>query len=171
MILFLGSELMFFAALFASYFTLRSQSPAWPPRGTILDLPEATAFTAILIASSGAMERGLRRVARGDVPRMRRWIRIALVLGVVFLAGQAYGYLRANFHIGTGAFGSTFYALTGFHALHVLGGLLVMLVVLRRSAAGAYSSDRHEGVAAAAYYWHFVDVVWLALFATIYLVT
>jgi cytochrome c oxidase subunit 3 len=169
-VLFLGSELMFFSALFAMYFTLRGQATAWPPPGTNLDLLEPTIFTAVLIASSGTMQAAVRRIRDGDAAGMRRWIWLTLLLGVVFLAGQAHGYARANFQIATNAYGSAYYTMTGFHALHVFAGLVLMLVVLGRAAAGAYSRDEHAGVEVAAYYWHFVDVVWIGLYTTIFLI-
>jgi cytochrome c oxidase subunit III len=169
-VLFLGSELMFFSALFAMYFTLRGQATAWPPPGTNLDLLEPTIFTAVLVASSGTMQAAVRRIRDGDATGMRRWIWLTLLLGVVFLAGQAHGYARANFQIATNAYGSAYYTMTGFHALHVFAGLVLMLVVLGRAAAGAYSRDEHAGVEVAAYYWHFVDVVWIGLYTTIFLI-
>ncbi|HXF71016.1 MAG TPA: heme-copper oxidase subunit III [Actinomycetota bacterium] len=170
MVLFLGSELLFFGALFAAYFVLRAAAPRWPPPGVELGLLEPAAFTAILVASSGTMQLAVARVERGDVAGMVRWVWVTVALGVVFLAGQALGYARATFDIASGPYGSAFYAMTGFHALHVLAGLLLMLVVLGRAAAGAYRGGEAAGVEAVAYYWHFVDVVWIGLFSTIYLV-
>jgi cytochrome c oxidase subunit 3 len=169
-VLFLGSELMFFSALFAMYFTLRGRSAAWPPPGTNLDLLEPTIFTAVLVASSGTMQAAVRRIRDGDRVGMRRWIWLTMFLGVVFLAGQAHGYAKANFQISTSAYGSAYYTMTGFHALHVLAGLILMLVILGRAAAGAYSRQDHAGVEVAAYYWHFVDVVWIGLYTTIFLI-
>lgn len=170
LVLFLGSELMFFGALFAMYFTLRGRASAWPPLGTNLDLLEPSIFTSILVASSLSVQRAVSAIRRGRARAMRRWIWLTMLLGVAFLAGQARGYARVHFTIGSSAYGSAFFAMTGFHALHVLVGLLVMAVVLGRASAGAYSVDDHAPVEAAAYYWHFVDVVWLGLYATIFLV-
>jgi cytochrome c oxidase subunit 3 len=170
MVLFLGSELMFFAALFAMYFTLRAQSTAWPPRGVELDLPTAAVFTTFLVLSSGTMQLAIRSIREDSRPRMKRWIWVTSLLGAVFLAGQGYGYATLNFDVSSGAYGSAFYTMTGFHALHVLAGLVLMLVALGRAAAGAYSSQEHGGLEAIAYYWHFVDVVWIGLFSTIYLI-
>ena len=169
-VLFLGSELMFFAALFAMYFTLRSQGSAWPPPGTNLDLLEPSIFTAILVSSSGTMQMAVRSIRAGDRRGMRRWILITMLLGIVFLGGQAHGYAKANFNIGSSAYGSAFYTMTGFHALHVFAGLILMLVLLGRAAAGAYSVEDHAGVEVVAYYWHFVDVVWVGLYSAIYLI-
>jgi cytochrome c oxidase subunit III len=170
MVLFLGSELMFFAALFAMYFTLKGQASRWPPAGANVDLLEPAVFTAILVASSFTMQRGVRRIRAGDRTGMRRWTWITIVLGVIFLAGQVHGYAKATFTISSNAYGSAFYAMTGLHALHVFAGLLILLVVLGRAAQGAYSMDDHAGVEVAAYYWHFVEVVWIALFLTIFVI-
>jgi cytochrome c oxidase subunit 3 len=170
MVLFLGSELMFFGALFATYFVLRAAARSWPPPSVRLDLPEPAAFTAVLVASSGTMQAAVARIGRGDVGGLVRWVWVTAALGAVFLAGQGLGYARATFDIASGPYGSAFYAMTGFHALHVLAGLLLLLVVVGRAGAGASSREEHAGVEAVAYYWHFVDVVWIGLFSAIYLV-
>lgn len=170
MTLFLGSELMFFAALFAMYFTLRAQSKVWPPTGTELDLIGPTIFTALLVLSSGTMQAAIRSIRLGDRTRMRRWVWLTIALGVAFLVGQGADYSSRNFQISSNAYGSAFFTMTGFHALHVLAGLVLLLVVQGRLAAGAYSRDDHGGAEAVAYYWHFVDVVWLGLYATVFLI-
>jgi cytochrome c oxidase subunit III len=167
-IIFLGSELMFFAAMFGMYFTLRADNAAWPPRGTELDLLEPAVATTILVASSFTMQLAVRRMAQGEPASMKRWIWITFVMGSGFLALQAHGYAKATFQIDTSAYGSAFYAMTGFHALHVAAGLAAMLVVLGRAAAGAYTPQEHAGLEAATYYWHFVDVVWVFLFLVIF---
>jgi cytochrome c oxidase subunit 3 len=168
--IFLGSELMFFAALFGTYFTLRAQAPVWPPPGIeSLPLLRPTIFTAVLLASSFTMQTAERRIRRGDAASMKRWIWLTFAMGAVFLTGQFWDYLAATFGIETNAYGSAFYTLTGFHAMHVVGGLLTMLVVLGRAATGAYDATEHAAVEAATYYWHFVDVVWICLYAVLFL--
>jgi cytochrome c oxidase subunit 3 len=171
MILFLASELMFFGALFAMYFTLKGINGAnWPPPATNLELLQPTIFTLVLVASSGTMQMAVHRIRSGDRAGMARWVWLTILLGLVFLAGQGLDYARVNFQISSSAYGSAFFTMTGFHALHVFVGLLVMLVILGRAAAGAYSADEHAGVEVASYYWHFVDVVWIGLYATIFLI-
>jgi cytochrome c oxidase subunit 3 len=133
MVLFLASELMFFGALFAMYFTLKGQASRWPPAGTNVDLLEPAVFTAILVASSFTMQQGVQRIRGSDRAGMRRWTWITTFLGVVFLAGQAHGYAKATFAISSNAYGSAFYAMTGLHALHVFAGLLLLLVVPGRA--------------------------------------
>ncbi len=169
MVLFLGSELMFFAALFAMYFTLRAQAPEWPPAGVDLDPWPPALFTSLLVISSGTMQLAVRCIKAGDGAGMRAWIYVTGLLALAFLGGQVREWATAGFEISSSAYGSAFFTMTGFHALHVAGGLILMIVVLGRAAAGAYSSGEHTGVEVATYYWHFVDVVWIAMFSTIFL--
>jgi len=167
--IFLGSELMFFASLFGMYFTLRAQTAVWPPRDIDLGLLRPTIFTLVLLSSSFTMQTADRRIKKGDAAGMKRWIWLTFVLGVVFLCGQFWDYFHANFDIATNAYGSAFVTMTGFHAMHVIAGLLVMLVVLGRAATNAYDAENHAAVEAATYYWHFVDVVWIALYSVLFL--
>ncbi len=170
MVAFLASELMFFGALFAAYFTLRGESAAWPPRGATLDVLEPAIATALLVLSSGTMQLAVRRARSGDVDGMRRWVIVTLPLGTIFVGSQVRTWFAANFTVSSNAYGTMFYGMTGFHALHVVAGLLLMLVVLGRAAQGAYRDGATGSIEAVTYYWHFVDAVWIALFATIYLV-
>jgi len=169
-VLFLGSELMFFASLFGMYFTLRARSAGlFPPPDIKVDSTRLL-FTSILVASSGTMQMAVHRIRQGNVASMQRWIWLTLMMGAVFLGGQAHEWLSLPFQISTDAYGSAFYTMTGFHGLHVFAGLMVMLVVLGRAAAGAYSAEEHAGIEVAAYYWHFVDVVWIGLFSTLFII-
>ncbi|HXJ65788.1 MAG TPA: cytochrome c oxidase subunit 3 [Actinomycetota bacterium] len=168
-VLFLGSELMFFASLFGMYFTLRAQNRLWTPQEVVVDTYRV-AFTLALVASSFTMQHAVTRLKRGDRAGMRRWIWITILLGVVFLGGQINEWIDLPFRIHTDAYGSAFYTMTGFHGLHVLAGLLLMLVILGRAAKGAYTPDEHAGVEVATYYWHFVDVVWIALFVVLFVI-
>ncbi len=167
-VIFLGSELMFFAALFGMYFTLRGEAAQWPPAGIELEFAKPFIFTCILVASSFTMQMAVIRVRQGNRPAMRRWIWLTFAMGWTFLAGQFWDYFGFDFTIGTNAYGSAFYTMTGFHALHVFAGLVAMLVVLGRAATGAMTKDDHAGLEVVAYYWHFVDVVWIALFAVLF---
>jgi cytochrome c oxidase subunit 3 len=110
------------------------------------------------------------RLKRGDLAGMRRWIWLTFAMGVTFLGGQIYEWTTLPFRIHTDAYGSAFYSMTGFHGLHVFAGLMLMLVILGRAARGAYSPGEHAGVEVATYYWHFVDVVWIALFVVLFVV-
>ena len=168
--IFLGSELMFFGSLFATYFTLRADARVWPPPDIELaPLWRATLFTLVLVASSFTMQAADRAIKRGNVTAMRRWIWLTCAMGVIFRCGQFWDYFTANFGIETNAYGSAFYTMTGFHSVHVIAGLVVMLIVLGRSARHVYDEHEHAAVEAATYYWHFVDVVWVGLFSVLFL--
>ena len=167
---FLSSELMFFGGLFAAYFTLRAVSAVWPPADVRLEVVEPAIATILLVISSFTMQHALTRARAGDLDGMRRWVGITAVLGVLFLSSQVRTWLAADFGVSSNAYGTMFYGMTGFHALHVAAGIVLMVVVLGRAAQGAYRDGRLSGLEAVTYYWHFVDVVWIALFATIYLI-
>ena len=180
MILFIASEVMFFAGLFAAYFNVRLSAAHWPPlvneaehEAFNLHVPEhlivAGTLTAILVLSSVTMQLAVWAIRRGDHRAFLRATAVTLVLGVVFLVGQVWDYTVLEFGITDSAFGSTFYTLTGFHGAHVLGGAIMLSVILYRGLAGQFSARHHDAVEATSLYWHFVDVVWIALFSTLYL--
>jgi len=171
MLLFIASEVMFFGGLFAAYFNARAaHAGAWhPPEGGELDMPLAAVLTAILVSSSFTMQFGVAAIRRGDQRGLRMWVGLTLVLGVLFLLGQLYDYSRLGFGIGDGIFGTTFYTLTGFHGAHVFGGAVGLTIMLARALQGQFSTANHVAVEAVSIYWHFVDVVWIALFTTIYI--
>jgi cytochrome c oxidase subunit 3 len=173
MVLFIASEVMFFGGLFGAYFTIRGGSAEWPPPGNPeLDAVYAGVITAILVSSSFTMQFGVLAVRRGDNRALVRWLIVTLVLGTMFLVGQGYEYsnlISEGMTLRSGVFGSTFYTLTGFHGAHVTGGALFMLIVLLRAGGGQFTSERHDSVEMCSYYWHFVDVVWIGLYSTIYL--
>ena len=169
MVLFIASEVMFFGGLFAAYFNIRAQAPEWPPPG--LHELHATLpgiFTILLVASSVTMQMGIFAIRRGNVRALTRWTAVTIALGVVFLCGQIYDYSTLDFTIRDGVFGSTFYTLTGFHGAHVFGGVMYLVIVLIRTMSGQFSARHHAAVEGASMYWHFVDVVWIALFFTLY---
>ncbi|MEO6295385.1 MAG: cytochrome c oxidase subunit 3 [Candidatus Limnocylindria bacterium] len=172
MLLFIASEVMFFAGLFATYFNARATSPGeWgPPAGAHeLDLPLAAVLTAILVASSFTMQFGVWAIRRGDIGKLKLWTAMTLGLGVLFLTGQLYDYSVLGFGIGDGVFGTVFYTLTGFHGAHVFGGAVGLTIVLARALRGQFSARNHVAVEAVSMYWHFVDVVWIGVFSIIYL--
>ena len=172
MLLFIASEVMFFGGLFATYFNARaSHAGTWgPPEGAHeLDLPLAAVLTAILVASSFTMQFGVWAIRRGDTGKLKMWTGITLALGVLFLVGQLYDYSQLGFGIADGVFGTVFYTLTGFHGAHVFGGAVGLTIVLARALRGQFSARNHVAVEAVSMYWHFVDVVWIGVFSTIYL--
>jgi cytochrome c oxidase subunit III len=172
MLLFIASEVMFFGGLFATYFNARASAtgPWGPPEGAhALDLPLAAVLTAILVSSSFTMQFGVWAIRRGDTGKLRMWTAITLGLGILFLAGQLYDYSTLGFGIADGVFGTVFYTLTGFHGAHVFGGVVGLTIVLARALRGQFSARNHVAVEAVSMYWHFVDVVWIGVFSTIYL--
>lgn len=168
-LLFIASEAMFFAGLFGAYFNVRTREAVWPPEGIELDYPIALIITAILLTSSVTMQLAVKAIKAGDHRRMMRFLVVTFALGAIFLAGQLIDYTTLNFGIGTGVYGALFYTLTGFHGAHVTGGLIAIFVLLLRGAAGQFSARHHAMVEGVSAYWHFVDVIWVLLFSTIYL--
>ena len=174
-IVWLSSELMFFSALFAMYFTIRSVQGAevWAEATHVLNVPYALVFTLILVASSVTCQLGVFAAERGDVYGLRRWFVITLVMGAIFVGGQINEYRELVTHedttIASSPYGSVFYLTTGFHGLHVIGGLFAFVIVLMRSTIGRFSPEKATSAIVTSYYWHFVDVVWIGLFAAIYL--
>jgi cytochrome c oxidase subunit 3 len=168
-VVWLASELMFFAGLFAAYFTLRSVNDPWPPDGVELETARTAVASAILVGSSGTMHLAVTAARRDDRRRATRWLAVTALMGVVFLSNQVLEYAQAPFTIGDHAYGSIFYTATGIHGLHVIGGLAFMGAVTA-IIAGRSKAPTHQTVEVCAYYWHFVDVVWVALFLTIYVI-
>ena len=173
-IIWLASELMFFAGLFAMYFTARARSTVgWPQPPTHLDLPYALVFTIILVLSSVTCQFGVFAAEQGNVYGLRRWFAITFLMGAAFVAGQANEYrmlVEEGTKISSSAYGSVFFITTGFHALHVIGGLVAFVFLLIRSTMGRFTPAQATAAIVVSYYWHFVDVVWIGLFATIYLI-
>jgi cytochrome c oxidase subunit 3 len=174
-IVWLASELMFFAALFAIYFTSRAVNPElWEQETELLNIPFATINTTILVLSSVTCQIGVFAAERGDVRALRKWFIITFIMGAVFIGGQIYEYallVEEGLTLSSSVFGSAFFLTTGFHGLHVTGGLIAFLFVLGRTyATRKFSHSEATSAIVVSYYWHFVDVVWIGLFATIYLI-
>jgi cytochrome c oxidase subunit 3 len=167
-VVWLASELMFFSGLFAAYFTLRAGNHPWPPPDVELATARTAVATAILIASSFTMH--LATVAAEQQKRSAaiRWLGITALMGAAFLSNQVWEYVEAPFSISSHAYGSIFYLMTGFHGLHVIGGLLFMAAVSAAILGRTSRAPAHSTLEVCAFYWHFVDVVWVAMFLTIY---
>jgi cytochrome c oxidase subunit 3 len=173
-IVWLSSELMFFAALFAMFFSIRA-SPAgqiqWAEHTQLLNVPYALTFTIILVLSSITCQMGVFRAERGDVYGLRRWFALTFVMGLVFVLGQVNEYrnlVHEGIKINSDGYGSMFYLTTGFHALHVTGGLLAFIYFMIRTTLSRFTPAQATAAIVVSYYWHFVDLVWIALFAMIY---
>ncbi len=187
-IVWLSSELMFFAALFAMYFTIRSvdkgMGQAWPKAH--LDLALASTNTIVLLLSSVTCQLGVFAVERHQIRRsgriyqfwrwgLREWYVLTFFMGLYFICGQGYEYLDLIRHqhltLSSSNYGSVFFITTGFHGLHVTGGLIAFLFLLGRTfAAKRFTLEQQTSAIVVSYYWHFVDVVWIGLFTTIYLI-
>jgi len=186
-IVWLSSELMFFAALFAMYFTIRavdkSQGQPWP--GAHLNMALAVTNTTVLLLSSVTCQLGVFAVERGEIRRsgriwqvsrwgLREWYVLTFFMGLYFVLGQGYEYLSLihdGLTLQSSGYGSVFFIPTGFHGLHVTGGLIAFLFLLGRTyAARSFTQEQQVSAIVVSYYWHFVDVVWIGLFTTIYLI-
>ena len=190
-IVWLGSEVMFFAGLFAIYFTLRSTSPGmWAEETQLLNVTFAAVNTAILVASSFTCQMGVfaaedlqpYRIAKGQLNLAGRrrlfgwgmveWFWLTFALGAIFVSGQVWEYAQLvaeGLPISANSYASAFYITTGFHALHVTGGLIAFVLVIGRAyAVKNFGHKEATSSIVVSYYWHFVDVVWVALFFVIY---
>jgi cytochrome c oxidase subunit III len=172
-IIWLGSEVMFFSSLFAAFFTIRAHASVWPPVGTHLDTVRAGLFTLVLVSSSFTMQKAVWDQERGDRSKAKLWVVATIVLGALFVANQFYEWVSLSHDPATNpthtAYGSLFYIMSGLHGLHVTLGLVAMgflLVRLKGPKGDPGETPVFQGVS---YYWHFVDVVWVGLYACLFL--
>jgi cytochrome c oxidase subunit 3 len=193
-IVWLASELMFFAALFAAYFTIRNvtnaqgvstgQETLWQVETASLNIPFAIANTTVLVASSFTCQMGVFAAERGQVsavgsklnPKnwgLREWYFLTFGMGAFFIGGQVFEYatlISEGLTLSSNVYGSVFYLATGFHGLHVTGGLIAFVLLLGRTfLARTFTHEQAVSAVVVSYYWHFVDVVWIALFGVIYI--
>ena len=179
MYIFLASEVMFFGSLFAVYFYLYGSHLVWPPPPPsnanefyVSWFPIPLVNTVVLLSSGVTCHFGLEAIRHDNRRRFfTLWI-ATILLGLAFEAGQLYEFISAferGLNLTANTFASAFFIMTGFHGAHVLGGLILLALILYRAAKGQFSSRHHVGVAAVTLYWHFVDVVWIFLFAILYL--
>ncbi len=190
-IVWLASELMFFAGLFAMYFTIRAVVPEeWATETAALNIPFSTANTINLVLSSVWCQMGVFAAERFQSSAlgawwtpwtrqhgwrnwgMREWYTLTYIAGALFIAGQVYEYAELaheGLTLASSGYGSVFYLTTGFHGLHVTGGLIAFLLIIGRTfTARRFTHGQATGAIVVSYYWHFVDVVWIGLFFTIY---
>jgi cytochrome c oxidase subunit III len=167
----LGSEFMFFSSLFAAFFTIRADAPVWPPAGTKLDTLQALIFSIVLLASSPTMQFGVWAQERGEFRKAKAWIVTSFILGAAFLANQGYEWKTLGFSPKNNAYQSLFYIMSGLHGLHVLLGLVAMLALLGRLAGSKSDPGETAVYQAVSYYWHFVDIMWVGLFSCLFLLS
>ena len=185
-IVWLSSEVMFFAGLFAMYFTLRATSPeVWAENTEVLNVPMATINTLVLVLSSVTCQFGVFAAERLQPRRtggifqvtkwgLTEWFALTFLMGAVFVSVQVYEYtalVSEGVTIAASAYGSAFYITTGFHALHVTGGLIAFLFIIGRAfVARRFGHYEATSAIVVSYYWHFVDVVWIVLFLLVYFI-
>jgi len=179
-ILFIVSEAVMFGAFFAQYFYNRILSDAWPTRAglpagfeKVPSFPLPLIMTVLLVASGFTAHWAQSAIRRDDRDQFQGWLIVTILLGIAFLGVQAYEYANfiyvEHFNITSGIYGTVFFSLTGLHGIHVTIGAILLIGVLIRAFLGHFSSRNHFGVEGTILYWHFVDVVWIALYATLYL--
>jgi cytochrome c oxidase subunit 3 len=171
MLLFIISEVMVFGAFFTAYFFIRVvQGETWPADGTELPVAIAGINTAILLSSSVTLHWAQTSIKHGNRAGLRAGIVATFLLGMTFLIIQINEYVHVGFAPSDHAQGSIFYGLTGLHGAHVFIGLCLLLTVVVRSFRGHYSQEEHRGVEVPGIYWHFVDVMWIVVYTTIYVI-
>jgi cytochrome c oxidase subunit 3 len=172
MFLFIASEAMLFGAFFTAYFFVRVVNPdaqAWPPDPYELPVFVAGINTAILVTSSFTMHWAVQSIRRGNRTGLKAGLVLTIALGLAFLLTQAIEYAHVGFNTSDGAFASVFFGLTGLHGGHVFIGLSLLLFPTIRAFRGHFSPDHYHGVEIPGIYWHFVDVMWIVVYSTIYL--
>jgi cytochrome c oxidase subunit III len=172
MFMFIASEIMLFGSFFTAYFFVRvvNNPPAWPPEGFHLPVFVAGINTAILVTSSFTMHWALTSIKRGNRTGLKAGLVLTFLMGFTFLATQITEYARIGFQPGDNAFTTIFFCLTGLHGAHVFVGLTLLLAMTLRAFRGHFSPDHHHGVEIAGIYWHFVDVMWIVVYTTVYLI-
>ena len=169
MLLLIGTEASLFGYLLFSYFYLGALAHgAWPPNGPP-DLRLVVPDTAVLLLSSGTMAWAESGIRKGRTGRLRSGLALTFALGLLFLIVQALEYRAKHMGPTANAYASVFYLVTGFHGAHVVVGLLMIAFVGARAFLGHFAAGRHEAVTNVSWYWHFVDIVWLAVFTSLYL--
>jgi cytochrome c oxidase subunit 3 len=170
MFLFIASEIMLFGSFFTAYFFVRvAAGTSWPTPGHHLPVFIAGLNTIILVTSSFTMHWALQAIKRGNRAGLQAGLSLTFLLGLTFLLTQISEYARIGFAPYTDAFGTVFFCLTGLHGAHVFVGLTLLLAATIRSFRGHYSSDEHLGVEIPGIYWHFVDVMWIVVYTTVYI--
>ena len=175
-IAFLAQELMFFAGLFAMYFTSRANGLAagdWGNQTAHLNVMFGLIITVVLVTSSVTSQLGVFAAERGDVFGLRKWFGVTIALGVIFLGLVAFEWsemIHAGVTIQYSVYGSVFYIITGFHMAHVTAGIIAFIVVMLRVAKSKFTPAQATAAMATSYYWHFVDVIWVGVFITLYIV-
>lgn len=170
----LTSELMFFAGVFGIYFTAKAvNTQGWPPPGTPLHLAYGVGLTSAAVLSSVLCQLGVGAAGRADTAALRRWYLLTVLLGVLFLAGQIAQYrtfIAGGFGVGSSAYSTVFFLLTGFHLIHVVVAIIALAVTAARAAGDTFTPQQATRAVVLGYFWQFLTVLWLAIFAAAYLI-
>lgn len=169
-VVFLASDLMIFGGLIAAYFSLRSLAPVWPPAGITLDTTSALVGTIMLAVSSGSMLLVTHALARNKFTLARLWLGASILLGTAFVLLSYHGWVKSSFRIDTNAYGSLYFVMTGFHVCHVSTGVLLMVMLFFNMRKAAFQRDRRAGAEAIGFFWHFVFLIWLLVWGSIFVV-
>jgi heme/copper-type cytochrome/quinol oxidase subunit 3 len=170
---FLASDCLFFGALISTFLLYKGRTAAGPTPAEVYDIPYTSVSSFVLLMSSLTMVLALAAIQRRDEYRMRAWLMATALLGMTFIAGQVYEFttfVEEGLTLSTSPFGSSFFLMTGFHGAHVAGGILMLLSLVGMSLDGRLPPERAETVEMAGLYWHFVDIVWIVIFAVAYLI-
>jgi heme/copper-type cytochrome/quinol oxidase subunit 3 len=170
---FLAADAMSFGGLLAAYGALRYGDPNWPRPSSILGIQLTAAMTFLLVCSSVTMVEALAGFRAGNQAKLRRFLALTILGGVLFLSCQAYEWTHLIEHgqsIQRDNFGATFFILTGFHGMHVFSGVCYLAIILTRAQLGKYEDPHNNEIEIAALYWHFVDLIWILVFTFIYLI-
>jgi cytochrome c oxidase subunit 3 len=171
MLLFIISEVMVFGAFFTAYFFIRvAQGDPWPAPGTHLPLEVAGVNTAILISSSFTLHWAEQAIKKGNRFGLKAGMLTTFLLGCSFLFIQINEYANIGFAPQDQAQATIFYSLTGLHGAHVFIGLVLLLIVTTRAFRGHYSPEEHRGIEIPGIYWHFVDIMWIVVYTTVYVI-
>ncbi len=170
-VLFLVSDVVLFSSFIFAYLYLRNTvAPTWPPPGSHRpDVAFAAVNSVVLFGSGATMHFALENWKHGNEVVFRRWMVSTIVLGAAFLCGQAYEYTHIGATWSGSIFGASFFTLTGMHGFHVFVGVCYLCVLLWQTLHGTYDTNKYFGLTAGTLYWHFVDVIWVALFFLFYL--
>jgi cytochrome c oxidase subunit 3/cytochrome o ubiquinol oxidase subunit 3 len=170
---FLASDCLLFGALISTYLVYRNRAIVGPTPVDVYDIPFTSVSSFVLLMSSLTMVLALAAIQRGDLRRSRVWLLTTALLGSIFVGGQVYEFttfIREGMTIKTNVSASAFYVMTGFHGVHVTGGVLMLLTLFGLSMRGRLGAEKAETVEIVGLYWHFVDIVWIVIFFLVYLI-
>lgn len=159
---------MFFSALFATYYNLKARTPVWPPPHVHLDEIGPAFGTAFLIFSSLTMFPMLRALEKRRFAAASAWLYAAILGGLAYIGDALHGYSEQTFGMSSSAYGSIYVTMTGFHLLHVVAGVLMLVGLYFGLRSPAFRADDHGGAEAVSYYWHFVTIMWFGIYSTVY---